>query len=168
MDQPPIQSFSARPDKIIYPNSARLARMRFLSRLMDNSILLPGGYRIGLDPIIGLIPGIGDVVASALSIWLIWDAACLGLKKRHLLLMVINVLVETLAGTIPLIGDIFDAAWKANAKNMQLVETHFHPTMPPRPLHRIFLSFLLFILLFYAILAAIIYFGVRMLLGLFS
>ena len=60
--------------RIDYPPNARLERMRKLSRFLDNSILLPGGYRIGMDPLIGLVPAAGDLIAAGLSFWLIWDA----------------------------------------------------------------------------------------------
>src|SRR5688500_6453587 len=110
-----------RPQKLEIPTDPRLAGMRQLSRFLDTSILLPGGYRIGVDPLIGLVPGVGDVIASALSFWLIYDAARLGLSRLVLTRMVGNVLIESLVGTIPLLGDLFDAAWKANARNMRLV-----------------------------------------------
>ncbi|MGV3774820.1 MAG: DUF4112 domain-containing protein, partial [Verrucomicrobiales bacterium] len=84
----PIDKYSghggetARAERIELPASNRLKRMRFLSRMLDNSILLPGGYRIGLDPIIGLIPGIGDVIATSFSLWLVYEAALMGIAKR--------------------------------------------------------------------------------------
>jgi hypothetical protein len=169
MPPPPVHNpASPRPDKIQYPANPRLARMRFLARLLDNSILLPGGYRIGFDPIIGLIPGLGDFLGSLFSIWIIYDAARLGLRKRHLAHMVINVLIETIAGTVPLVGDIFDAAWKANAKNMQIVELHYQAPAPSRPLSRILFAFASFVLLFYALLFAVMYVAFRLLLSLFS
>lgn len=131
-----------RPRRIEHPPSARLGRMRFLSRLLDNSILLPGGYRIGLDPIIGLLPGVGDFFASAFSLWLIYDAARLGVRKWILMRMVGNVLVETIVGAVPVLGDLFDAAWKANARNMALVEAEYSPGRAERPLGRIVWFFL--------------------------
>jgi hypothetical protein len=111
--------------------------MRNLSRLLDNAFLLPGGFRIGIDPIIGLVPGIGDAIASALSIWIVYDAARLGIRKRVLARMVVNVLFETLTGAVPVIGDVIDAAWKANARNMRLVEAEYHPRLKERPFGKI-------------------------------
>jgi hypothetical protein len=110
----------------------RLRRMRFLSRLLDNSIPLPGGYRIGFDPIIGLAPGVGDLIASLLSLWLVYDAAILGLPKRILSRMILNIALETLIGAFPVLGDLLDAVWKANARNMELVELHYSPMRPER------------------------------------
>jgi hypothetical protein len=128
------EPLSAKPERVEYPVSRRLARMRNLSRLLDTAIRLPGGFRIGIDPIIGLVPGIGDVIASGLSIWLVYDAARLGLSKRVLSRMVLNVMIEAAIGAVPVIGDFIDAAWKANARNMRLVEAHYRPTMKERSL----------------------------------
>lgn len=127
-DLPPI-----RPVKIEYAESPRLRRIRGFARLLDQSILLPGGYRIGLDPIIGLIPGIGDAIGAALSFYLIYEAARLGIPKRILVRMCGNALLEALIGEIPILGDIFDAVWKANTRNVRLIELHHRPTAPERP-----------------------------------
>src|SRR3954471_19526176 len=136
--EPPVHDPAApRPDKVQYAANPRLARMRFLSQFLDNSIRLPGGYRIGFDPIIGLVPGLGDILGSAFSLWLIYDAARLGIRKRHLVRMAVNVAIETVAGAVPFIGDLFDAVWKANARNMEIVEATYQPANAARPLHRI-------------------------------
>jgi hypothetical protein len=124
----------SRPERIVYPEHPRFRRIRFLSTLMDQSIRLPTGYRIGIDPFLGLIPGIGDGLGAAVSCYLIYQAARLGLPKRILARMFGNVLIEAAAGTFPLIGDIFDAVWKANIRNFRLVELHYRPTMPERRL----------------------------------
>jgi hypothetical protein len=116
----------------LYPENPRYRRVRFLSVLMDNSIVLPNGYRIGLDPLLGLLPGIGDALGAAVSSYIIYEAARLGIAKRILMRMLSNVAVEALVGIFPMVGDIFDAAWKANMRNLRLIETHYHPTMPER------------------------------------
>ncbi|MGZ8938264.1 MAG: DUF4112 domain-containing protein [Limisphaerales bacterium] len=121
-----------KAERIAYPVSRRLERMRVLSRLLDTKFSLPGGFRFGIDPIIGLIPGIGDVIASTLSIWLVYDAARLGLQKRVVARMVINVFIETAVGTVPILGTLVDAVWKANARNMRMVEANYRPTMKER------------------------------------
>src|SRR5688500_4669352 len=138
-DQPPIYDVDAisptdRAERITLPVSNRLERMRAFSRLLDTAFRLPGGFRIGIDPLIGLVPGIGDVVATGLSIWLVYDAARLGIQKRILALMTLNVIVEAAVGVFPVLGDIFDAVWKANVRNMRLVEKHYRPTMKERSL----------------------------------
>src|SRR6478672_8887956 len=95
----------AQVTRIVQPPNRRLGRMRFLSRLLDNCILLPGGYRIGLDPIIGLLPAVGDFLTATLSVWLIYDAARLGISKRSLFKMGANVLFDSVAGSLPVLGD---------------------------------------------------------------
>lgn len=127
-----------RPVKIEYEECPRLRHIRFFARLLDQSILLPGGYRIGIDPIIGLLPGIGDIIGTALSFYIVYQAARLGIPKRILLRMCGNVLFETLVGEVPILGDIFDAAWKANVRNAKLVELHHRPAQPERSVRKIF------------------------------
>ncbi len=103
----------------------RLRHLDKLSEILDSAFAIPGTrFRIGLDGIIGLIPGIGDAIGAALSIYLIFEAARLGLPLSTLLRMLGNVAVETAAGTIPIVGDIFDIAWKANTRNTALVRAH--------------------------------------------
>ena len=158
MEQPPVmEEKGARPVKMDLPVDPRLGRMRYLSRLLDNSIWLPGGYRIGLDPIIGLVPWVGDFLTSTLSFWIIFDAARMGLKKRVLARMAGNVLLESLVGTVPVLGDLFDAAWKANARNFQLVEQHFSPSDRPRSVRSMAAVFLLALIALYGLLFGVLY-----------
>ncbi len=102
-----------------------LRRLERLARLLDSSIQLPGGMRIGLDGIIGLIPGIGDAVGATLSTYLIARAARLGASVPVLLRMMANVLIETVVGAVPVLGDLFDFAWKANDRNIRLLLRQF-------------------------------------------
>ena len=103
----------------------RLRRLDKLSRLLDNAFAIPGTrFRIGLDGILGLIPGIGDATGAALSIYLIVQAARLGLPVSTVLRMVGNVALETVVGAVPIVGDIFDIVWKANIRNMALLRGH--------------------------------------------
>ena len=87
--------------------------------LMDRSIPI-GGYRIGLDPIIGLIPGLGDAFGALISTVIIVQAHKAGVPKGTLLRMVANVGIDAAVGAIPLLGDLFDFAWKVNVKNLEL------------------------------------------------
>jgi len=87
--------------------------------LMDRSIPI-GSYRIGLDPILGLIPGVGDVFSGVMSAVLILQAHRAGIPKATVLRMVANVGIDSVVGSIPLVGDLFDFAWKANTKNLEL------------------------------------------------
>jgi hypothetical protein len=166
MDQPPIQtpkqtSTTARPQRVQYPPNRRLDRMRAFSTLLDNSIPLPGGYRMGLDPLIGLIPGIGDAIASTLSVWLIYQAARLGMGKRILARMVGNIIIETAAGAIPVLGDIFDVTWKANIRNMRLVEATYSPAMRERSRTRLALFILAVLVIIYGTLSLVFYLVMR-------
>ncbi|MCC6909816.1 MAG: DUF4112 domain-containing protein [Phycisphaerales bacterium] len=103
----------------------RLARLSRLARLLDSSIRLPGGYRIGLDGLIGLIPGIGDIIAAAISSYIILEGLALRASPGVILRMSANVLIELLVGSIPILGDLFDFAFKANERNVRLLKRHF-------------------------------------------
>lgn len=111
-------------------SAKRLKRLRSFSRLLDSSIPLPGGYRIGLDGFIGLIPGVGDIAGGLASSYIIIEAAQLGASTTTLLRMVFNVLLESIVGIIPFLGDIFDFVWKANEKNFALLEKQLHTAKP--------------------------------------
>lgn len=101
--------------------SERVRRLRSLAWLLDNSIPLPGGYRIGLDPLIGLVPGLGDALGALISAYIVNEARSLGAPGSVLLRMMGNVMIETMVGAIPFAGDLFDAAYKANTRNLALL-----------------------------------------------
>lgn len=103
-----------------------------LSWLLDSSIRLPGGYRIGLDGFIGLIPGLGDFISGLLSSLVIIQAHQLGVPGSVLFRMVINVLIDTVLGSLPLLGDVFDFIWKANQRNSQLLAAYQQQPQPTR------------------------------------
>src|SRR5688572_26569735 len=104
----------ARP--VVYPNAdERMQRLRALAWLLDNSIPLPGGFRIGVDALLGLIPGIGDAMGALISAYIVNEARNMGAPRSVLLRMMGNVMLETMIGAIPFAGDLFDAAYKANA-----------------------------------------------------
>jgi Domain of unknown function (DUF4112) len=103
----------------------RLERLRNFSQLLDNAIAVPGTkFRFGLDPLLGLIPGGGDTVGMVLSCLIVFEASRLGASQKTLGQMTFNVLLETILGTIPGIGDLFDVAWKSNTKNIKLLDDH--------------------------------------------
>ena len=103
----------------------RIQALRGISRLLDSAFVLPGtSYRFGLDPIIGLIPGIGDLVSPLFTIGILWQARDLRLPHVVQLRMLFNVGIDTICGAVPLIGDLFDFAWKANDMNLALLEKH--------------------------------------------
>lgn len=103
--------------------AALVARLDALAHLLDNSLVIPytGGARVGLDAVIGLVPGIGDAVGGVMSCYIVFQAARLGAGPAVITRMLLNVAIETVFGAVPFIGDAFDAAWKANAKNMRLL-----------------------------------------------
>lgn len=105
----------------------KLDRLRRLSQILDNAIPIPGtGYRIGIDPILGLLPGGGDTVAGALGAYIVVEAARIGLPRKVIWQMVGNILFDSVIGTVPVLGDLFDAGWKANMKNIALLERHLN------------------------------------------
>ena len=105
-------------------SAASLEQLRRLSRLLDTSIPLPFGARIGWDAVLGLITGFGDGAGAVLSSFIVVQAARLGAPGAVLLRMVGNVAVEALVGAVPFLGDVFDAAFKANVRNVRLLEQH--------------------------------------------
>ncbi len=153
MNEIPNNGETIRLERIEYPVSPHLRRIRSLSRLLDTSIKLPTGHRIGIDPIIGLVPGVGDFIGAALSLYIVYKAARLGIEKRILIRMCGNVLIEALVGEIFILGDIFDAVWKANIRNAKLVEMHYQPTQMERPAGKIGFYFAILLLVFFVIIA---------------
>ena len=100
-----------------------LARARTLARLLDSAVRVPGtGIRFGADSVIGLIPGLGDIGGAALAGYLVILAQRFGVPRAVVLRMLANVAVDTLGGTVPLIGDLFDVAFKSNLRNVALLE----------------------------------------------
>lgn len=133
--------------------SQALAKM--LGRLawfLDESLPVPGTkFRIGLDGIIGLIPGVGDLAGAAMSSFVLAMAARMGVPKTLLFRMGFNVLLESLVGLVPFAGDLFDFAFKANSKNVRLLKAYFET---PRKAER---SNLLFsVLIFIGVLAVLL------------
>lgn len=107
------------------PAPESLERVRSLSRVLDTAIRIPGtNMRFGLDALIGLIPGVGDIVGAGMSGFIILTAARLGASPLVLLRMLANVGVDAIVGAVPLAGDLFDIAWRANTRNAALLERH--------------------------------------------
>ena len=106
-----------------------LRRIRKIAKLLDTAIGIPGTkFRIGLDPILGLIPGGGDLITAGISAYMIYLAARFGLEKSEISKMVKNVALETAVGFVPIAGDIFDAYFKANIRNLEILEKHLART----------------------------------------
>jgi hypothetical protein len=104
---------------------AQLERLRAVSRLLDSAFVIPGTrYRFGLDALIGLVPGLGDAVSAVFSGYLILQASRLGAPRSVVTRMIANVALDTVVGWVPVLGDLFDVAWKSNLRNMALLESH--------------------------------------------
>lgn len=107
------------------PPDPRLARARTIARLLDSAAGIPGtGLRVGLDPVLGLVPGLGDVAGAALSGYVVLTAARMGAPAPLVARMLANVALDTAVGSVPLLGDLFDAGWKSNTRNVALLERH--------------------------------------------
>jgi hypothetical protein len=105
------------------PERKELAQLTRYARLLDTAFRIPGtNVRIGLDPIIGLIPGVGDWIGVGLSTWIVVRAAQLGVRRRTLARMLGNLALEATLGAVPLAGDLFDAWFRANRRNVRLLE----------------------------------------------
>ncbi len=131
----------------------QIDRLDSLAYLLDNSIPIPGtGRRIGVDAVLGLVPGVGDVAGSAMSAYIVVQAARLGAPPSVIGRMVANVAIETMVGTIPLLGDLFDAGWKANARNMRLLRASAAaPTATRRSSRAVVVGALVALLLLFAV-----------------
>ena len=103
----------------------RLARLRRLAWLIDNAFALPGTrFRFGLNSIVGLLPIGGDAVLGAISLYIVYEGAQLGVPRPLLARMIANVALEVAGGSVPIIGDLFDMALKANLRNIAIIEKH--------------------------------------------
>ena len=116
------------------PPSASNPGLRTLVRLMDDAFVIPGlNMRVGLDAILGLIPGVGDVTGGVMSGMVILAASRAGAPKSIIARMVANAAIDMVFGTIPILGDLFDATWKANRKNLDLLDRYLErPTETKR------------------------------------
>jgi hypothetical protein len=113
------------PKAITAAQQTRLIALRRIAELMDSAFVVPGTmYRIGLDPIIGLIPLVGDLVSPLFTIGVLWQARDLRIPRVVQLRMIFNSAIDGLIGTIPVAGDLFDFAWKSNQMNLALLEKH--------------------------------------------
>jgi len=97
--------------------------VRHLAWLLDSAFEIPGTkFRIGLDPILGLIPVLGDLISMAIGGYIIMLSARLGVPRAVLVRMLVNVGTDAVVGSVPVAGDVLDAAWRANAKNAKLLD----------------------------------------------
>ncbi|MBD2211006.1 DUF4112 domain-containing protein [Nostoc linckia FACHB-104] len=132
-------------------------RLRQLSRLLDNAITIPGTQvGVGLDPILGLLPVGGDFLGIMLSSYIVVEAARLGLPRATIGRMVFNIIVDGLVGSFPMLGDLFDFAWKANTLNIQLLEDNLKFSSQTQKADRLFIFALVLGLLLVTIVLVIL------------
>ncbi|MBC7497311.1 MAG: DUF4112 domain-containing protein [Sphingomonadaceae bacterium] len=103
--------------------------MEFMAKLLDGAFVIPGtNQRFGVDAIIGLVPGFGDIVTTLLSSYVIWEARNLGVSRVALGRMAINLAVHATVGAVPVFGDLFDAVFRVNQRNMRIVRLELSRT----------------------------------------
>jgi hypothetical protein len=101
----------------------RIARIDALATLLDTAFVLPGtNVRFGLDALIGLAPGIGDVITTAMSLYIVHEAHQLGAPRHLVFRMLANVALDGIVGAVPVVGDAFDVMWRANRRNVRLLQ----------------------------------------------
>jgi hypothetical protein len=126
----------------------RLDTLRKMAQLLDSAFLVPGtSWRIGLDPILGLFPVLGDLVSPLFTAGILWQARELGIPKVVQLRMIFNVAIDSIVGVVPVAGDLFDFAWKANDRNMAMLEHHAREEHPASPADWMFVVAMIAILI---------------------
>lgn len=118
--------------RVFEERTREIARLERFADLLDKSIKIPVlGWRVGLDPLVGLIPVVGDWLGAAASSWIVVRAAQYGVGRTTLLRMVANVALEATVGMIPVLGDLFDAWFRANIRNVELMRRDLEPEIAP-------------------------------------
>lgn len=142
---PPVRSAGVPPPVLSESERRRLERAERLAFLLDNAIRIPGTrFRFGLDPLLGLIPGLGDALGALASAWIVVEAARFGAPRPVLVRMVYNIGIDSLIGAVPGIGDAFDFVWKSDAKNVALLRRHLEqPDVVHRASRRLLLGVVL-------------------------
>lgn len=137
-----------------------LVALRRFAYLMDEAFQIPGTrIRVGIDALVGLIPGIGDVIGAVMSAWIIVGGVRHRVPSRVIARMILNVAIDLIFGAVPVAGDVFDFLFEENVKNMRLLEKHRDRRRTPRsPGQMTFLAFLVMALVF--VMALMIVIGV--------
>jgi hypothetical protein len=120
----PFAEFTFDPQSLL-TREQRVARIDALAQLLDTAFLIPGtNIRFGVDAVIGLVPGIGDVVTAIMSLYIVNEARALGVPRLLIGRMLANVALDGLAGAVPFVGDAFDVMFRANRRNIALLLEH--------------------------------------------
>ena len=114
-----------------------LARARTVATLLDSAGRIPGtSVRFGLDPILGLVPVVGDLAGAALSGYIVLQGVQLGASRTVVLRMLANIAIDTIVSSVPMLGDAFDVGWKSNLRNVALIERHLEQPAATRAASR--------------------------------
>jgi hypothetical protein len=128
MDHGPRRTDEVRdaiPDGATGTEAAALRRARGIAHLLDEAIRVPGtDFRFGIDPIVGILPVAGDTIAAILSLYPVFEAIRLGAPRGTIAKMLLFVGVDAVVGSVPVLGQVFDAVWKANTWNVRALERH--------------------------------------------
>ena len=136
-------SSSALVPEVGILDQRRLDRLWRVGWLLDNSIPIPGTrFRLGIDQLIGLVPGIGDLIGGVLSLYIILEASRMGVPRGLLARMGWNVAVDTFVGEVPILGDLFDIGFKANIRNLALLDGYLQRPAEVRRASRRFAALL--------------------------
>ena len=148
-----------------YTSPRALRHMDHLARLMDAQFRIPGtGFRFGLDSLIGLIPGAGDLSTFAVSGYMLVIMAQNGASGYVLARMTLNILIDAIFGSVPILGDLFDLAFKANMRNMRLMQQYYKEGRHRGSAWKVFIPILIIVLL---IVVGIIWLMYRLIASLF-
>lgn len=116
---------SERTGALVGSGEGALERARFVATVLDESVRVPGTeYRVGLDPLLGIVPVGGDAAATVASMYVVAEAVNAGVPPRTLAVMLARVGVDAAVGSVPVAGTLFDAVWKANRRNVAALERH--------------------------------------------
>ena len=148
---------------------SRLTRVRTLARALDSAVPIPGtSFRFGLDPILGLVPGVGDLAGAVLSGYIVLAGVRMGVSRSGVLRMLANIAIDTFVGAVPIVGDLFDAGWKSNNRNVALIERHMADPHATRTGNRlVILAAVIVLLIFLSAGIAVTTLVVRFLIGQF-
>jgi hypothetical protein len=142
------------------PNqAARLDLLRRWAVLLDSAFRVPGtNFRFGVDAILGLVPGLGDLSAPVYAVFMLVTGFRMRVPPIVMMRMVVNAGLDMLMGLVPILGDVGDVVWKANLRNMALLERHARPGVPPNRGDYIFVGFCLLLVFLIALTPFVILF----------